>query len=229
MIHVFNILIIFRFIITSDRDEKVHVTNYPDTHEIQNICLGHTEFVSSLAFVDNDKLLLTSSGDKTLRFWNFESGKEIFQNTLEFVPITVLVGTKFLAIVDIESSVHVFKYEIDASQTVKIEELGCKKYNGNINTANDADTFYVEYLESQTLLIDRISIEDSSVTFDAFRDATKSFNHSVHESFSIFKPFDVTLLFKKRFDNPVTYTSYADKKKSRIEREMAKKMKLDEC
>lgn len=202
------------------------MTNYPATHEIEAICLGHTEFVSSLAFVDNDNLLMTVSGDKTLRFWKFQTGKEVFKISLDFIPITAMVGEKFLSIVDFENTVHVFSYEIDANQKVTIKELSSKKYSGNINTCNNADTFYVEYLESQTLMIDKITINDEQATFDPFRDTAKTFNHSVHESFSIFKPFDVSLLFKKRFDN--SCKPYVDRKKTRIEQAMAKKMKLDE-
>lgn len=218
--------ILLRVIITPDRDEKIRVTNYPDTHEIESICLGHTEFVSSIAFVENEKLLLTSSGDKTLRLWEYQTGKEVFKISLEFIPITIMVGDKFMAVVDYESSVHIFRYDIDENQKITLNELGLKKYSGNINTCNDADTFYVEYLDSQKLLVDKISVLDDAVTFEVFRNTEATFNHSVHESFSIFKPFDVSLLFKKKFDNSVK--PYIDRKKVRIETAMAKKMKLDE-
>lgn len=180
-----------------------------------------------MSFVDNEKILLTSSGDKTLRFWDFEHGREVDKITLDFIPITVMIGAKFLAVVDFENIVHIFKYGIDKESKIQtIKELGLKQYTGNINTCSSSDTFYVEYLESQTLLIDRITVEDDSVTFDAFRNSAKLFNHSVHESFSIFKPFDVSLLFKKKFDNSAK--PYVDRKKVRIENAMAKKMKLDE-
>lgn len=71
------------FIISADRDFKIRVTVFPKTpldgaHEIQSFCLGHTEFVSCLAFVSSHEnpqgFLLSGSGDSTVRLWDFTSG-----------------------------------------------------------------------------------------------------------------------------------------------------------
>ncbi|KAD3068617.1 hypothetical protein E3N88_36497 [Mikania micrantha] len=72
-----------QFIITADRDFKIRVTMFPKkplngAHEIQCYCLGHTEFVSCLAFVYNQDCpqgyLVSGSGDATVRLWDFASG-----------------------------------------------------------------------------------------------------------------------------------------------------------
>ncbi|KAL3517594.1 hypothetical protein ACH5RR_020183 [Cinchona calisaya] len=72
-----------RFIISADRDFKIRVTVFPKNpldgaHEIQSFCLGHTEFVSCLAFVCSQDypqgLLVSGSGDSTVRMWDFISG-----------------------------------------------------------------------------------------------------------------------------------------------------------
>ncbi|QCD97608.1 tRNA (guanine-N(7)-)-methyltransferase non-catalytic subunit wdr4 [Vigna unguiculata] len=72
-----------RFILSADRDFKIRVTCFPKNplngaHQIQSFCLGHTEFVSCLAFVQAQEcpqgLLLSGSGDATVRLWNVESG-----------------------------------------------------------------------------------------------------------------------------------------------------------
>ncbi|KAK9055768.1 hypothetical protein SSX86_026853 [Deinandra increscens subsp. villosa] len=72
-----------QFIITADRDFKIRVTTFPKkpldgAHEIQSYCLGHTEFVSCLAFVCNQDCpqgyLVSGSGDATVRLWDFASG-----------------------------------------------------------------------------------------------------------------------------------------------------------
>ncbi|KAK2417585.1 Transducin/WD40 repeat superfamily protein [Trifolium repens] len=72
-----------RFIISADRDFKIRVTNFPKNplngaHEIQSFCLGHTEFVSCLAFVpaleSPHSRLLSGSGDSTVRLWDISSG-----------------------------------------------------------------------------------------------------------------------------------------------------------
>ncbi|KAK7285321.1 hypothetical protein RJT34_20088 [Clitoria ternatea] len=72
-----------RFILSADRDFKIRVTSFPNkplngAHQIQSFCLGHTEFVSCLAFVQGqefpDSLLLSGSGDSTVRLWDIISG-----------------------------------------------------------------------------------------------------------------------------------------------------------
>ncbi|KAM7495994.1 hypothetical protein LguiA_020408 [Lonicera macranthoides] len=72
-----------QFIISADRDFKIRVTVFPKkpldgAHEIQSFCLGHTEFVSCLAFIYNQDhpqgFLVSGSGDSTVRLWDFTSG-----------------------------------------------------------------------------------------------------------------------------------------------------------
>ncbi|XP_020236261.1 tRNA (guanine-N(7)-)-methyltransferase non-catalytic subunit wdr4 [Cajanus cajan] len=72
-----------RFILSADRDFKIRVTNFPNkplngAHQIQSFCLGHTEFVSCLAFIQSQEcpqgLLVSGSGDSTVRLWDITSG-----------------------------------------------------------------------------------------------------------------------------------------------------------
>ncbi|OMP05085.1 hypothetical protein COLO4_09064 [Corchorus olitorius] len=72
-----------RFIISADRDFKIRVTVFPKkpldgAHEIQSFCLGHTEFVSCLAFICTPEcsqgILVSGGGDSTVRMWDIISG-----------------------------------------------------------------------------------------------------------------------------------------------------------
>ncbi|KAJ0974100.1 hypothetical protein J5N97_016065 [Dioscorea zingiberensis] len=72
-----------RFIASADRDFKIRVTIFPrnplnGAHEIQSFCLGHTDFVSCLAFICPSDypqgFLLSGSGDSTVRLWDFITG-----------------------------------------------------------------------------------------------------------------------------------------------------------
>ncbi|XVF21745.1 hypothetical protein REPUB_Repub12eG0116600 [Reevesia pubescens] len=72
-----------RFIISADRDFKIRVTVFPKkpldgAHEIQSFSLGHTEFVSCLAFVCtpdcSQGILVSGGGDSTVRMWDIISG-----------------------------------------------------------------------------------------------------------------------------------------------------------
>ncbi|CAD0197115.1 unnamed protein product [Chrysodeixis includens] len=65
-----------KYILSSDRDEKIKVSCYPNTYHIQTYCLGHTEFVNHIEFLPhNDKYLTSSSGDGTLKIWDYSEGK----------------------------------------------------------------------------------------------------------------------------------------------------------
>ena len=64
-------------LLTADRDEKIRVSMYPDSFNIDNYCLGHTEFVTSIALSSSDQTRLVSgSGDGTIRCWDLTSAEE---------------------------------------------------------------------------------------------------------------------------------------------------------
>ncbi|XP_063496610.1 tRNA (guanine-N(7)-)-methyltransferase non-catalytic subunit WDR4 isoform X3 [Symphalangus syndactylus] len=66
------------FILTADRDEKIRVSWAAAPHSIESFCLGHTEFVSRISVVPTQPgLLLSSSGDGTLRLWEYRSGRQL--------------------------------------------------------------------------------------------------------------------------------------------------------
>ncbi|XP_022758260.1 tRNA (guanine-N(7)-)-methyltransferase non-catalytic subunit wdr4 isoform X2 [Durio zibethinus] len=72
-----------QFIISADRDFKIRVTVFPKkpldgAHEIESFCLGHTEFVSCLAFICSPDcsqgILVSGGGDSSVRMWDIISG-----------------------------------------------------------------------------------------------------------------------------------------------------------
>lgn len=74
-----------QFIITCDRDKKIRVTNYPNVYNIQCYCLGHSQFVCSINFLQSDKrILVSSSGDGTIRLWEIKTGKELSRYENQF-------------------------------------------------------------------------------------------------------------------------------------------------
>ncbi|GAB4830403.1 hypothetical protein Ancab_020040 [Ancistrocladus abbreviatus] len=75
-----------QFIVSGDRDFKIRVTAFPKNplkgaHEIQSYCLGHSEYVTCVAFIHNleypQGFLLSGSGDSTVRLWDIPSGSLI--------------------------------------------------------------------------------------------------------------------------------------------------------
>ncbi|KAI0211569.1 tRNA (guanine-N(7)-)-methyltransferase non-catalytic subunit wdr4 [Lamellibrachia satsuma] len=66
-----------RLIVTCDRDEKIRISHYPNTHSIKTFCLGHKDFVSQLHYSSKHDLLASGSGDGTLRLWNYHTGTQL--------------------------------------------------------------------------------------------------------------------------------------------------------
>ncbi|KAK3807814.1 MAG: WD40-repeat-containing domain protein [Benniella sp.] len=68
-----------KYVITSDRDEHIRVSQYPKGHNIESYCLGHTSFVTAVKILPgaSGKYLLSGAGDATVRVWEFLKGLEI--------------------------------------------------------------------------------------------------------------------------------------------------------
>ncbi|CAF3679410.1 unnamed protein product [Rotaria socialis] len=65
-----------QFILTTDRDEKIRLTHYPNAYNIEGFCLGHSEFVSHVKLIDQNHIL-SASGDGTLRLWHLPDCREL--------------------------------------------------------------------------------------------------------------------------------------------------------
>lgn len=64
-----------KYVITCDRDEKIRVSHFPNAYNIQSYCLGHREFVTNVEVCGD--LLISASGDGTIRFWDFFKGVQL--------------------------------------------------------------------------------------------------------------------------------------------------------
>lgn len=207
------------------------MTNYPETNNIESFCVGHTEFVSSAVFLKKEQLLMTASGDKTLRIWSHETGKRISAIDLEFVPVTIQLladqsaSEGLMAVSSDDNSLRIYKFNLIGSEGVKINEIGEKSYKTDFEFTGRDKTFFVKHVQDvdgqRKLLIDRVSIKDDDfATFEQCHDVP-----NIDPSFKIILPFDVSLLFKKKFDN---VKQFIDRKKLRMETQAAKMMKMNE-
>lgn len=132
------------YIITTDRDEKIRVTSYPETYNIQSYCLGHEEFVTKLKLI-NDQTILSIGGDGTFRIWDYINGKELlcvdcmkyakddvqgeFVNKMEqlsvkvkSLPITsvdILKGTDLVVAVSLYESNQILLFQIEKDYVCK--------------------------------------------------------------------------------------------------------------
>jgi len=65
-------------LLTSDRDEKIRISRFPETHIIEGFILGHTAYITCFAIIPSPSPLIVScGGDMTLRLWDLSAQKEI--------------------------------------------------------------------------------------------------------------------------------------------------------
>lgn len=77
-----------KYILTTDRDEKIRVSMFPHSYNIVSYCLGHSKFVTNICELPHKKdILISSGGDGTLKFWNYVCGNELLTvNFSEKIP-----------------------------------------------------------------------------------------------------------------------------------------------
>eukprot|EP00742_Colponemidia_sp_Colp-10_P008502 GILJ01009213.1.p1 GENE.GILJ01009213.1~~GILJ01009213.1.p1 ORF type:complete len:386 (-),score=66.92 GILJ01009213.1:1508-2665(-) len=64
------------FLVTSDRDDHIRVSQLPKAYNIQAYCVGHSDFVAKVLLLEShSELLISGGGDGTVRLWNFMEGK----------------------------------------------------------------------------------------------------------------------------------------------------------
>jgi hypothetical protein len=67
-------------ILTSDRDEKVRISSFPQTFHVEGYLLGHSSYVSDVKVMKNNtngSRCITCSGDGKLRLFDYETCKEL--------------------------------------------------------------------------------------------------------------------------------------------------------
>ncbi|XP_034490282.1 tRNA (guanine-N(7)-)-methyltransferase non-catalytic subunit wuho [Drosophila innubila] len=210
-----------KHIITCDRDDKIRVTNYPETYDIHSYCLGHKEFVSGLALLSGEHLV-SVSGDKTLRVWNYVSGKQLLQKDLPAPAVRLqlreLVPDKRyqLAVLfyDHIEAIGLYELALEDTWTVAREQL-VRAEAGNWNISNFTLTEQRIYVAGA--LDDKLMLrvynssdgkEDNSVPAGWLEMVLEQFADQACV------PEDLSVWFKKRYDN---VSDYMERKKRRIE------------
>jgi WD40 repeat protein len=74
-------------IATSDRDEKIRISRFPESYVVEGYLLGHTSFITGIASVNSKNypysLLVSCGGDQTIRLWDWKNLKELCHAPLE--------------------------------------------------------------------------------------------------------------------------------------------------
>lgn len=137
---------------------------------------------------------------------------------MPFIPITILLSERFMAISNNDNTIYVYSYEIVDSTVIKMQLLNRKSYEINSLFTVRGNTFYILHLqninEKNKLCIDKFASTAASPSFEFLCDISEAMNLELETSYKMSKPFDVSLLFKKKYDN---MQPYIERKKARTE------------
>ncbi|XP_053603580.1 tRNA (guanine-N(7)-)-methyltransferase non-catalytic subunit wuho [Plodia interpunctella] len=137
-----------KHIITCDRDEKIRVSCYPNTYNIETFCLGHREFVNHIEMLPHDSRILSStSGDGTICFWDYMTGSLIYNiDTFDDIENEEL-KTKFSQLMD-EDGIEVNALPIIHYIVTQINEISslCAVY---IHSYNAVLFYHVKTIDNQ--------------------------------------------------------------------------------
>ncbi|KAL6266894.1 tRNA (guanine-N(7)-)-methyltransferase non-catalytic subunit WDR4 [Pogonomyrmex barbatus] len=67
-----------KYVLTTDRDEKIRVSMFPNCYNIVSYCLGHAKFVTNVSELPHQKsILISSGGDGVFKLWDYKRGSEL--------------------------------------------------------------------------------------------------------------------------------------------------------
>lgn len=218
-----------KYIITSDRDSKIRTTNYPNSHDIESYCLGHDEYVSGITILENaPHLLLSVSGDKFIKLWNWIKGIKLKE------VILPAPGIKFCVRLIAKNTYEIVVLVYESKEAILVYELiivNNEEYLFNLKSSKKLDSKIITnicYIASGGGLLvsifnnKRLNIEllDFGGKLDIeFRENLKKLIENKFKDCEYPEPEDISGWFKKKYDN---LANYRERKKQRIDAKQKK-------
>ncbi|KAJ5179202.1 tRNA (guanine-N(7)-)-methyltransferase non-catalytic subunit trm82 [Penicillium capsulatum] len=158
------------YVLTADRDEHIRVSRgIPQSHVIEQQCLGHTSVISKLCIPSwASEILISGDGDGNLFVWNWSKGQAYQQislgETLRTDEATVrgiwavALGQVKLVLVSLEGSSQLLYFTFEQDGTLKFQNT--IKLSGNA-----LEVACVESRESILVSVDGVREPDSTNTW----------------------------------------------------------------
>lgn len=227
-----------RFVLSCDRDEKIRCTNFPRTTVVESYCLGHTEYVAGIRFLPShpDQLLVSVSGDRTLRLWNYLDGRQLLQYELPAAALRLAVrqvsdvcSHVAVTLFEHENDVIVYELIVESAGEVAVRSIGEFQLDGIVHVQSatfdvHGDLLIAAITESDETAVFRLSTHADN---DAYvLDPLDTLNAAIAaQAADLLVPHnaeEISLLFKKKFEN---IQDYQERKRRRIDEKIVKNNK----
>ena len=113
-----------KYVVTSDSEGKIRVSNFPNAYNIHTYLLSHTEFISQICFVpDSPTKLLSGSGDGTVKLWDVEKSHLYCSLSFNESSISVLdISSLDRILVAVEGKPELYFLEITSDNTLVVTQ-----------------------------------------------------------------------------------------------------------
>ncbi|XP_076391797.1 tRNA (guanine-N(7)-)-methyltransferase non-catalytic subunit wuho [Megachile rotundata] len=198
-----------RYIITTDRDEKIRVSMFPNSYNIVSYCLGHRKFVTNIAELPHDKSVLVSCGGDGCHL------EEVIETLpVKHLRLSLISTTSSLALLSFYNNPLLLVFIINGTMMSNFEV----NYLQSIVTDNEPLECYIS---KQNLWL----LNDSGFKIYEFKDNTFVLNNEINYKMNQLNNFwkmlkkDTiqqnlfSILYKRKYDN---VQEYLQRKKTRL-------------
>ncbi|XP_062597190.1 tRNA (guanine-N(7)-)-methyltransferase non-catalytic subunit wdr4-like [Saccostrea cucullata] len=218
-----------KYVVTADRDNKVRISNYPNSYNVHSFCLHHTEYVSSLVYNEDQDSIISGSGDGSLVVWNMD-GQVLSQTfcsrgetTLAIKKLVLEKNLKLLSVIFFNSPI-VQLYSVDAGVLHHLQDLHLTSSVWDLTFDCKGQLWLLQKQEGDTVRVYTCQRSQAGqLKVEQLHSAHPCAENKVLDMFNkdwaFFKASemapDLSLDFKKK-ETPDNYSIYLQKKEDRI-------------